>query len=98
MGQNGAQIQRTAKELHREAAEKLFSMPLCTDPTASLGAREDSFGGTSDADDTVPLEDVNNSELAWDTVSTPPNTLTRPHGYTSPPAEGEPTLRDIFTG
>lgn len=81
MAQTGALAKHSAKERHREAAEKLSSTP------------EDSSRGTSEADDTVPLEDTAGSGFAWDAVSTPGDGSTRPHISTSPNTDGKPTLR-----
>ena len=97
MVQNGAYTGRTAKEKHREAAEKLFSKPLLKDPVASSSTPEDSPREGSEADDTVPLEDSVQAGLIWDTVSTPGQAPARTQGPESPTIEGEPTLRDIFT-
>ena len=97
MVQNGAYAGRTAREKHREAAEKLFSKPLLKEPTASSSTPEDSPSGGSEADDTVPLEDSVQAGLLWDTVSTPEQASDKTQGPGSPTIEGEPTLRDIFT-
>lgn len=65
MAQNGAQTHCSANDLHREDAEKLFSKPLLIDQAAAPGTPEGSSGGSSEVDDTVPLDDAGGSGFTW---------------------------------
>lgn len=68
VGQDGTSSQCTHKEQYKAAAQKHFSKTLPKDTLPPPVTPEDSSGGASEADDTVPLEDVTGSEIDWDTV------------------------------
>ena len=96
MAQDGAAAQRSARDRHRAVAEKLFSRALMSDPAPSASTPERPPQDRSEADDTIPLEDPAGPTFLWDAVSTPEGAPARPQTSTSPEADTEPTLRDIF--
>lgn len=97
LGQNGTLAQRFAREKHER---QLRSCSPCRSPQTQqppLALRRTHPRGLSEADDTVPLEDINSTGFAWDAECTPGDITTRSHAPSSPNTDGECTLWDIFT-
>lgn len=98
VAQDGGEASKSAKEKYREAAQKLFSPNGTWDLHDVLGdGSGDRSGSQSDADDTVPLEDLSALVLPWDTVSNTPGSHTERVAISPGTAGPEHTLRDILS-